>query len=435
VAVVFFTVSGGAYGLEPLVGAVGPAWAVALVVLAPIAWSVPIALVAAELSSALPAEGGYYVWVRRGLGDFWGVQEGWWTMAYSAVDMAIYPVLFVDYLTWFVPSLALDASGHTHFSVLAARWAIAVAVVMLALWNNSRGARAVGRIAIVNAFVVLVPFAILTAIGFSHGGAWHAIATGVTPHASGLWLLGLSTVLWNYCGWDNVSTFAGEVEDPRRNYPRALGWGVVLIALVYLLPLIAGLEATTDPKLWSESQGWPAIARVMAGPWLGAVIALAALASAWSLFDGQLLYVSRLPWVMARDGWLPRALARVSPRTGVPMRALFVACAVTALFTALPFGKLVVLDIALYSTALLLELVALVALRRSEPELERPFRIGGGAVGLALVAAGLCASSGAVAFAGFRDASTAERVALGLVLVSGAVLYRVRRVAASSRAT
>src|SRR5436190_11912692 len=80
VGVIFFIVCGGAYGVEPLVGAVGPGWAIALIIFTPLFWSLPIALMVAELSSAMPAEGGYYVWVRNALGDFWGVQEGWWAI-------------------------------------------------------------------------------------------------------------------------------------------------------------------------------------------------------------------------------------------------------------------------------------------------------------------------------------------------------------------
>ena len=95
-SVLFFTVSGGPYGLEPLVAALNPGWAVVLIVATPIFWGLPIALMVAELSSALPDEGGYYVWVRRTLGPFWGVQEGWWSICAIAVDMALYPVLFVD---------------------------------------------------------------------------------------------------------------------------------------------------------------------------------------------------------------------------------------------------------------------------------------------------------------------------------------------------
>src|SRR5215467_5054693 len=133
IGVIFFTVSGGAYGIEPLVGQLNAGWAVVLIIVTPILWALPISMMAAELSSAMPEEGGYYFWVRAGMGNFWGVQEGWWTICYTAVDMAIYPVLFVNYLAYFVPSLALDETGSSSWSVFLTRWALAVVLIVVGL--------------------------------------------------------------------------------------------------------------------------------------------------------------------------------------------------------------------------------------------------------------------------------------------------------------
>src|SRR2546426_160775 len=92
VAVMFFTVSGGPFGLEGLVGSVGPGVAVLLLVATPLVYSVPEALLIGELASMLPVEGGYYQWVKRAFGRFWGFWNGWLSWAYSLIDMAIYPV-------------------------------------------------------------------------------------------------------------------------------------------------------------------------------------------------------------------------------------------------------------------------------------------------------------------------------------------------------
>ena len=110
-AVAFFTTCGGPFGLEPLPAAVGPGWAVVLILTAPIFWSLPMALMVAELSTLMPEEGGYYVWVRETMGAFWGVQEAWWTMGYSIGLMASFPVLFVSYLSFFIPALAPGANA------------------------------------------------------------------------------------------------------------------------------------------------------------------------------------------------------------------------------------------------------------------------------------------------------------------------------------
>ena len=110
VCVIYFTVSGGAFGVEPLVGAVGPGLAVLLIVVTPFVWSLPMALMVAELATMIPEEGGYYVWVKESLGDFWAVQEAWWTMGHCMTLTAMLPVLFVSYLDSFI-RLAGPGSG------------------------------------------------------------------------------------------------------------------------------------------------------------------------------------------------------------------------------------------------------------------------------------------------------------------------------------
>ena len=434
VSLIFFTVSGGAYGIEPLVGKMGAGWAIALIIITPLMWSLPISLMVSELSSAIPAEGGYYIWVRRALGDFWGVQEGWWTICYTAVDMAIYPVLFVNYLAYLVPSLALDENGSSNWNVFFARWFICTGIIIMAFIINCRGAKAVGRNATMNISLVLIPFTVLVIVGFfGDGGLSNAFASIQDGFANrpdvGLFAVGLATVMWNYSGWDNVSTFAGEVNDARKNYPRALALALPLTIFAYLLPILAGLTVTTDPNVWNESAGWPAVANLLGGKWLGLLIAIAALISAWSLFNSQLLYVSRLPFAMACDGWLPSFLSRTSEKTGVPVNALVASSIVSAIFCALPFGKLVIIDILLYTLELSLEFVALMVLRKKEPDLERPFKIRGGFPVLILITIAPALFAAAVIIATVSDPE-ADRKQIAIVLgamVSGVVLYFLRR--------
>src|SRR4051812_43347186 len=105
----YFNVSGGAFTTETLVSSVGPGLALVILLVVPLVWSLPETLIVAELVSMLPEEGGYYRWVKRAFGTFWAFQNGWWTWLYSLVDMAIYPVLFNQYLRWFVPGLGRGA--------------------------------------------------------------------------------------------------------------------------------------------------------------------------------------------------------------------------------------------------------------------------------------------------------------------------------------
>ena len=98
VAATYLMVAGGPYGLEGIVGHAGYNGAILILLITPLVWSVPTALMVSELSSALPESGGYYAWVKRALGPFWGFQEAWLSLVASIFDMAIYPTLFAVYL-------------------------------------------------------------------------------------------------------------------------------------------------------------------------------------------------------------------------------------------------------------------------------------------------------------------------------------------------
>ena len=104
-------VSGGTYGTEDIVHGAGYGKAILILLLTPLLWSLPTAFMIGELSSALPFEGGYYAWVRRAMGNFWGFQEAWLSLVASIFDMAIYPTLFVAYLTRMFPWFQTNYRG------------------------------------------------------------------------------------------------------------------------------------------------------------------------------------------------------------------------------------------------------------------------------------------------------------------------------------
>lgn len=424
----FFTASGGAFGLEPLVGSVGPGWSVVLILVTPLIWSLPMALMVAELATLMPDEGGYYVWVREALGPFWGVQEAWWSMGYSVALLAIFPVLFVSYLTFFIPALA----GPSGMGGML-RWMVAALVIISATVVNLLGARDVGRSAKLSATFVLGAFAVLVVVCLKRGPFLGAVsglvARDLASDHKGALLMGLSIIVLNYSGWDNVSTYAAEVDQPQRNYPRAIGAALLAVVLSYLLPVVAGLSVSNDPAVWSADAGWPVIAQLIGGRWLGSVLAAAGLVSMWALFNAQLLYVSRLPYVMACDGWLPGIFAKVSPGAGVPKVAILFFCALTALFAALSFASLTVILCLLNTAALTLEFLTLIVLRIRRRDAPRPFRVPGGWWGMTYVCLTPLAMAAVVLVATLREwrSYPGQLFVVGAVVLSGVTLYVIRR--------
>src|ERR1700733_8314519 len=96
IAATYFMVAGGPYGLEDIISMAGYTGALLILFVTPLLWAAPTAMMVGELASAIPEEGGFYIWVTRGLGKFWGFQEVWLTMAGSFFEMALSPPLFVD---------------------------------------------------------------------------------------------------------------------------------------------------------------------------------------------------------------------------------------------------------------------------------------------------------------------------------------------------
>lgn len=365
VFILYFSTSGGAFTTETLVREVGPGLALLILLLVPLVYSIPEVLIVGELASMLPLEGGYYRWVQRAFGAFWAFQNGWLTWMYSLVDMAIYPVLFTQYLGYFVPSLGR-----------VARWVVSLLVIWSATAVNLRGAFRVGRASVVAGTFIIAGFAAVAIAAVPHIQhiPWQPFAAPGRTGFNGL-AVGLSIALWNYIGWDNASTAQGEVRDASRTYPRALAFALPLVAASYFVPLLPTLGAT-DWRTWTEG-GWPEIARGATGAFgrpLAAWIAAAGMVSAVALFNALLLSYSRVPFVIADDGLLPAPLARTDGN-GTPRNAVLVSGIVYSVFVLIPFGSLVVADVLLYSLALSLEFASLVRLRRREPQLRGVFRI------------------------------------------------------------
>ena len=302
IAATYFMVAGGPYGLEDLIGKAGYRATLIILLLTPLLWSIPTALMVSELAAALPCEGGFYVWVRRGMGRFWGFQETWLTLVGSVFEMALYPTLFVSYLSRFAPEFA---SGHRAI-------ALELALIAFCAGWNILGARAVGEGSIWLNALLFLPFVAIFFIGLTHK---HAVA----PSAPILHLDlagGIVIAMWNYMGWDNLSTIADEVDRPQTTYPLVMFGAVTLVIVSYLLPVIAVAAARLDPNLWTTGS-WVDAGQVLGGSILALAVAAAGMIGALGTFGSLMLSFTRLPAVMAADGYLPQAFARRHPRRPV----------------------------------------------------------------------------------------------------------------------
>src|SRR6516225_6032945 len=191
VAATFFMVSGGTYGTEAIISGAGYGRGILVLAFLPLLWCLPTAFMIGELSSALPAEGGYYAWVRRGLGNFWGFQEAWLSLAASIFDMAIYPTLFVAYLARLVPWFAIGHRGQM----------VALGVVVVCAALNLAGIRVVGITSLWLFFLLSLPFGLVVLLTPARLGAFSAAQPEAAATGASIGLLGAVLVaMWNYMG-------------------------------------------------------------------------------------------------------------------------------------------------------------------------------------------------------------------------------------------
>jgi len=416
-AIVFLNVSGGPYGIEDTVPSFGPGLTLILLVLVPLFWSLPVSLAMSELASAMPDEGGYVTWTTRAFGPFWGFQVGWWSWIDSFVDVAVYPALFVEYLRFWHPAM----TG-------VERWLLAVLFIAVLTALNLLGVRPTGAAAIVMSLGALAPIALLVVVGLPQMSTapWRPLLAEGQSLASGLGL-GLAVVMWNYSGWDTPSTILGETRAPEHAFRRALLLSVPLIAASYLLPVgVALASGSADWHAWTTGS-LPQVAARVGGNWLGHAVAMGAVVSTAGLFMALLLTNSRIPYVLARDGVLPRAFAAVHPRFGTPWNAVIVSAVVYTACAAFSFKELIVLNVWLYSVTLLVELAAFLVLRLRDAELKRPWRVPGGWPGAVAVSV----SPALFALAAMATAGWANTLAGVLAALSGPLVWLVAR--ASSR--
>lgn len=372
VFVMFAYTTGGPFGMEEMVTTSGPGLTLLYLLVIPFFWCIPVSLVAAELTTALPVEGGFYRWVRAGYGNFWGFLAGWWNWSASWLLGGSYAVLFSDYLAGFFPGLM----GWKHY-------AVSLAVIALLAYVNIHGIQMVGVVSTVLEFSVLVPVVALCAIAATK---WHynPFHPWTPPHVPPFQVfgVGLALGLWLYSGYEQCSSVAEEIENPQRNFPIALAIVVPFSMSTYFLPALFSLAALGDWEKWTTAH-LPTAATLVGGSALGIAMTVAAMLGNVSLLNATVLTSTRMPSSMAEDGYLPPVFRAKHRRFGTPWVAILISSAIYSLLAFHTLAQLLTVYVWLRSLVTVLTVLAAWKLRKTQPEMQRPFRIPGGNVGLA----------------------------------------------------
>ncbi len=343
------------------------------------------ALSYAELAAAMPAAGGEYVFLREAYGRFWGFLYNW-TMTWvgKSGGVAAMATGFTYYLANFVPELEIvvyriDAPIGPHGGPLEITWGqfAAIGVIASLAAINYFGVQVGGRVqvAVTAAKVGLILAIVVIGLAWSGGGVGN-LSTSV-PAAGGLsgFFAALVAALWAYDGWNNAPMVASEVRHPRRDLPRALIGGVLVVMGVYLLTNFAYFTALPAGEIAASDRVAATMMEHIFGSAGAAVVSIAAMISIYGAVNGSLLSGARIPYAAARDGMFFRRLAYVHPVHRTPSAAIFALAGLASvlvlsgrfeqLFTYVIFAEWL-----LYG----LTAAAVIVLRARRPAMDRPYR-------------------------------------------------------------
>jgi len=378
----FFLTAGGPFGLEVCVASCGVGPTLIGILAAPVFFVLPQIAMTAELSTMMPENGSYIVWVSRGCGPFWGCINGYNSLLCNIFDNAIYPVLTMEY--W----LRLYPSSLTDWEVLTIKMGIVLAGASINLFR----VRIIGNISLILTLVVISPFAAefiqtISKIIPSKQWMWSPPTGGDRQ-----WSEFFSTLLWLHTGWDEVGSVAGEVKIGQNSYITAFFLCAFMNCFVYLIAIISAATVSTEGipsnTIWSDAY-FLTVAQHIFPMYGGIWVALVSAIDNISMYLVGISTSSRDIMKMADDGrhddfeqnkvaMIPGFMGYEWRRTSSPVVAVVAQSMVTMILIQFKFTFLVDVDVFANSISLLLELVSFIRLRYTEPKAKRPFKVPGG---------------------------------------------------------
>jgi basic amino acid/polyamine antiporter, APA family len=326
------------------------------------------ALACAELGCAIPATGGQYVYLREAYGPMIGFLCGW-TMFVVArtAQVAWMAVTFALYVSYFVPLSTITSK------------LLGIAAISLFTWINYRGVTA-GAI-VQNVFTLAKVAGLLLIIGsvfLLSGKAAPAPAAVVGGFSFSSFGVALIAALLAFDGWVQLSFVAGEIRNPQRNVLLALALGSAACIAIYLLANVAYLRALSIPEIAASPHVGATVAERVLGSRGGALVSLIILTSIIGTLNGCFLTSPRIYFAQARDGLFFRRFADIHPRYQTPGFAIL-AQGIWAVVLLVSGSYETLLDYALFALWLSygLMVAGVMILRRTQPNLPRPYRMWG----------------------------------------------------------
>ena len=366
------------------------------------ALTITAALCYGELAAAMPKAGGQYVYLREAFGPLSGFLFGWTSfLVIQTGTIAAVGVAFAKFLGVFVPWVS---AGNRLIPGLSSQQAVAIAVIALLSWVNTRGIRT-GAV-VQNLFTFAKTAALLGLVGFGLlvGRNAQAVTRNFGDMWQGVWwgwdairLVGVAMVgaLFSSDAWNNVTFTAGEVRNPKRNLPLSLALGVGAVSVLYLASNFAYMNLLPLEAIQKapEDRVATAAASVIFGPIAVQLMAGAIMISTFGCLNGLILAGARVNYAMALDGLFFRRAGTLDPVHHTPVFSLAIQC-VWAVLLTLSGTYSDLLDYVIFAVLLfyIATIAGLFVLRRTRPDMERPYR----AVGYPVLPAAYIVAAGAI---------------------------------------
>ena len=321
----------------------------------------------AELGSMFPAAGGVYVYLREIYGPGLSFIYGWaGFIAIETGGMASLAAAFSIYLGQIV---SLSPAGETIASVSLLLLLTFLNMLGVKLGKYIQNLFSVCKFGGVAAMCVLL----LTHLNLLQlKESFWAASDRTSPSAFGVALL---AAMWAYFGWHSVAYSAGEFRDPQRDLPRALLIGTFIVALTYILANVAYYSVLSAPQVAAADRVAAVSLEAVMGPKAASLLSALIIISVVGASNGLLMTSSRLPFAMAADRLLPSVFARTHSRTKTPILSIALqGIWAVVLVMAGSFNSLIAYVV--FTACFFFALIALgvVKLRRSHPDMTRPYR-------------------------------------------------------------
>jgi basic amino acid/polyamine antiporter, APA family len=333
------------------------------------------ALSVAELAASLPQTGGWYVYLREGWGRLAAFLFGWSELVLirASANGAISTV-FSEYL---FRSLGYDPAAYG-----AATDYVAAAAIIAAAIVNIRGVQLGATLAGASSVAKFGALTLLVLASFALGGGASASTGNFTavagPVHAGMFGLALISVLWAYDGFADVSFAAGEVRDPQRTLPRAIVAGTLAIIGIYIAANVAYLYVNSVERMALSPLIAADTMQALFGQAGVAFVSVVVTVSTFGALIAIMLSAPRIFFAMADDGLFFRGIARVHPRYGTPHVAIALSAALGVTFVLTrTFEQLADTFVLTIWPFYGLAVAGLYRLRRTRPDLPRPYKVRG----------------------------------------------------------